>query len=535
MNSRALCLLFVALISIFAPPAARAQDYTFITNADNNGITITGYVGAGGDVTIPGTINGLPVTSIGNSAFLSATSLTGVTIPNTVTNLGTFAFGRCISLTNCTLIGSSVTRIADFAFYRCISLTSLLIPNSVTEVGDTAFYYCLGLTNIAIGNSVTKLGLQAFAYCIDLKAFAVDASNPGSAVWMESCLTRAQTRSFRAQEAELAATLFPMVSPMLDLLGFNIISLTSITVPNSVISIETGGFASCLSLTNCTLGSSVTSIGDSTFSYCTSLLTINVASSNATYSSVEGVLFDQGTNTLLTCPAGKMGSYQIPDGASIGSGAFTSCHSLTNITIPSSVASIGEWAFPDCVNLTAFTVDASNPTYSSVDGVLFDSGTNTLVACPGGRGGGYTVPAGVTTIGTRAFASCYNLNDVTMPDSVTHIESWAFYNCSSLTNITISDNVVSIGDQAFYNATILASVTIPDSVTTVGLAAFHFCTNLTYVTLGSGVASLSDLAFDNCINLKAVYCLGDAPAAGAQVFNNATSTQKPAYLAAAGP
>ena len=102
----------VTLLLLFTLPAVvQAQDYTYTTNADNT-ITITGYTGDGGDVVIPDTINSLPVISIGNAAF-----------------------------------------------WFCTSLTSVTIPNSVTSIGADAFYYCFGMSNVMIGNSITSIGI----------------------------------------------------------------------------------------------------------------------------------------------------------------------------------------------------------------------------------------------------------------------------------------------------------------------------------------------------------------------------------------
>jgi hypothetical protein len=110
---------------------------------NNDTITITSYTGSGGTVTIPNTINGLPVTSIGDWAFVGSSSLTSVTIPYGVTNIGYCAFQGCTSLTNAT-IPNSVTSIGVNAFCFCNSLTSVTIPSSVTSIGDGAFVTSIG-------------------------------------------------------------------------------------------------------------------------------------------------------------------------------------------------------------------------------------------------------------------------------------------------------------------------------------------------------------------------------------------------------
>jgi hypothetical protein len=134
---------------------------------NNGAITVTGYTGSGGAVTIPGTINLLPVTSIGTNAFSNCTNLTSVTIPNSVTNIGNGAFAFCSSLASVT-ISNGVTNIGDGAFVVCYSLTNVTIPNSVTSIGNSAFSWCTSLTSVTIGNSVTNIESFAFFNCYSL-------------------------------------------------------------------------------------------------------------------------------------------------------------------------------------------------------------------------------------------------------------------------------------------------------------------------------------------------------------------------------
>ena len=152
----------------------REQDpFTYGTN--NGTIAITGYYGPGGAVTIPDTINGLPVTSIGYQAFWLCTNLTSVTIPTSITSIGQGAFYFCTSLTNIT-IPTSVTSLGQDTFCYCWSLTSVMIPASVTSIGDHAFYDCTSLTNITIPASVTSIGAHAFSFCARLTSVTIPNS-----------------------------------------------------------------------------------------------------------------------------------------------------------------------------------------------------------------------------------------------------------------------------------------------------------------------------------------------------------------------
>jgi len=287
----------LAAILLALPGLAQAQ-LSYTTN--NGTITITGGCPTSpGALIIPETINGLPVTTVGDRAFSHCTRLTSITIPNSVTNIGSQAFYVCTSLTNVTM-PNSVTSIGSQAFEVCTSLTSITIPNNVTTIGDYTFARCTNLTGITIPNNVTSIGNQAFQACT---------------------------------------------------------SLTGITIPNSVTNIGELGFAGCTSLTNVVIGNSVTIIGNRAFQACTSLTAIEVDPANPTYCSVSGVLFNKSQTGLIAYPGGKTGAYIIPDTVSVvGSYAFSYCTNLTSITIPNSVRSIWPWAFSYCTRLASITI-----------------------------------------------------------------------------------------------------------------------------------------------------------------------------------
>ena len=135
----------------------------------------------------------------------------------------------------------------------------------------------------------------------------------------------------------------------------------------------------------------------------------------------------------------------------IGSYAFCNCSKLTSVTIPNSVTKIGADAFEACSKLTEINVENDNTAYSSVDGVLFNKDTTTLICYPAGKTGTtYTIPNSVTEIVADAFEGCSKLTTVTIPNSVTKIFNYAFFNCHNLTSVTIPNSVTLIGYKVFY-------------------------------------------------------------------------------------
>jgi hypothetical protein len=163
--------LFITLALLLMPVMTQAQVNYAVSG---NTAYVTNSPNASGNVVIANTYDGYPVTSIGYEAF-DDTSLTSVTIPNSVASIGGGAFGHCSGLTSVT-IGNSVTNIGNNAFEDCYSLTNVTIPDSVTRIGGYAFFECSGLTSVAIPNSVTGFGDLVFAYCSGLTSITIPNS-----------------------------------------------------------------------------------------------------------------------------------------------------------------------------------------------------------------------------------------------------------------------------------------------------------------------------------------------------------------------
>ena len=188
-------------------------------------------------------------------------------------------------------------------------------------------------------------------------------------------------------------------------------------------------------------------------------------------------------------------------------------------------------------------------------GVYFKIDTNNTVSVTGGNtkyNGDVVIPSkvtyngtaySVTSIGSKAFSTCYELVSVTIPNSVTSIGVMAFAVCSSLTSVIIPNSVISIGSMAFAKCISLKSLTIPSSVISIGEAAFEDCSSLTSVTIPNSVTTIDEYAFQGCSSLISIVSEIKNPfEISGNVFKNSYSTAtltvpvgtKPLYQSTAG-
>ncbi len=372
-------------------------DYT--TNA--GAIIITRYSQSCDVVDIPSSLNGLPVVEVGPYAFQDRAYLHSITIPNSVTNIGPGAFQGCMNLTNVLLpanlqsiadytfesceyltnlsipagvssIGTNafagcyylqnitlpagLTNIGPYAFSGCASLTGLPFPGALASIGEHAFDGCGSLTSITIRTNTTNIGTAAFANCIGLSAIGVISSNPRYSSVNGVLFNKSHTILMQCPAGATGDYSVPAsVTNIDDYAFYECRTLLNVTVPEGVQRIGTWAFDSCFGLTNLSLPNTVLDIGDVAFRNCISLTAITVDPGNPAYRSVDGVLFDKGITTLIQYPAGKAGSYRVPDSVmTIDDWAFADSFGLNRVTVGKNVSYVGDEAFYGCALSHAF-------------------------------------------------------------------------------------------------------------------------------------------------------------------------------------
>lgn len=317
------------------------------------------------------------------------------------------------------------------------SVTYDNITYTVTRIGDYAFFDCYRFTGLTIPNSVTSFGKDIFTRSPNLVSIVVESGNPKFDS-RDNCNAIVETATNTLVQG-CKGSVIPATVTSIGQRAFRGCSIKSITIPNSVTTIDAYAFCDCISLESITIPDSVTSIGEHAFYGCYKMTSAIIGNS------VTSI----GENAFAACMA--MTSIVIGNSVThIYGNAFRSCDKLTSIVIPNSVIYIGGFAFYDCCDLTSVTIPNS----------ITSLGERVFSACTSLAS--ITIPNSVTNIGTSAFDGCTGLTSITIPESVTRIGQWAFRDCKALTEIICESTTPPTTDiSAFDNVPTTVTLRVP--------------------------------------------------------------------------
>lgn len=382
-------------------------------------------------VDIPGSFDGLDVTTINESAFYGCSTITDVTIPEGIQSIKYRAFGNCTGLAS-VVIPESVTSMGNSIFRGCTSLSSVTLPEGITSIGTHFFRDCASLEGVTLPKGITTISNYAFCGCTNLASISLPEK-----------VTEIGSYAFR-ECTKLASLEIPEgVTSISDYLFYKCTGLTSVTIPSGITSIGSSAFYGCTGLTSIPIPEKVTKIGGSAFYGCKNVKSFTIP---------EGVT-SLGSYTFRDCQG--LTTFTLPEGiTNVGFGSFYNCSNLTSISIPDSVTKIDSYAFCQCYKLEAIDI-----------------------------------PQNVTSIGMYAFRSCTDLSEIEIPEGVTLIDYGAFQSCVGLSKVSIPDSVLTIDDYAFRHCA-LKSVVIPKNVTTLGDYVFQGCGGLKKVVMYDSLTSI---------------------------------------------
>jgi len=535
-------ILFIFITCIHARSfVSNGINYNIISAVSPYSVSVSSGVSYTGDIVIPTTVSHsdtlFSVTSINTNAFNGSSSLTSISIPNSVSTIGLGAFYGCTGLRSINLdptnqyfifIDGILYNASHSQLIYCLTnITGKIeIPETVTTIGSAAFNGCNGITSVSIPNSVTSVGSQSFYNCTNLATIVIgDSTNTGVKAGI-SIQSNAFTGCVGLTTLSLNLPIALYNSPFQ-----NLPSLTTLFIGNSVPIIDNYIFSNLTGLTKITLGRTNLAptkilVYPGAFNNSLNLETLNINSNlhiqSYSYSTGTVSPFSYITTLSIGNKVDSIGSYAfagctrlkstvVPNTVkSIGQSAFAGCTNMGAISLGSSVSEIAPGVFTGCSSLLNINVDNANVTYSSIDGVLYSKNQLTLIQYPIGRSGDYAIPTSVKTIGTSAFLSCVGLQSVQIPQAIISIQSSAFAN-SGLTLVSIGDAdsistaTVSIASDAFIGCKGITKLRLNKNFTfSSGNSPFQNLSLVTEILIGNGIISIPSNSFAGCTGLRSV-------------------------------
>ena len=495
-----------------------SNNYVGVTNDGTSGKSAYGSLTSGA-VVIPSTVTNdgttYTVTSIESSAFgnsssgSQSTAITSVTIPETVTTIGSYAFSRCSGITSVTFDGTpTVTTLETYAFYNCTALKSFTCPNSVTSLGTYCFANDGSLTSFTLpeNEEFTTIPSRCFAACSSLTSMVIPKS-----------VTTISNRAFSYAKSGGVGENLTDSSPCVALAtvtfedGSQLTSigneafrgctlLSTLDLPEKVETIGSATFYGCTALTSFTLPGNVSSVGLYAFVGCSGLTSITCQSLTpptmtdaSSYSYTDYFDSDVYSSATLYVPSGTTDTYAAADYWDKFTTTTALAYELTsdglyyeiidsdnnyvkviNINGESYNTYTGDIVIPETI-----TVGGTTYTVTAIGSSAFrESSTSTKGLTS------ISIPSTVTEIGHNAFTRCTALTSVTIPSSVTTICGEAFYYCSAITTLTIEgEGLNEVGDSAFMYCKEVTKIEMPSSVTSLGTLCFGFCYKIESLTL----------------------------------------------------
>lgn len=528
---------------------------SYTCDAYTNNCVITAYSGSESSVTIPSTLGGMTVTGIDGDAFYQNTTLTSVTIPESVEYIGSDCFYGCTSLTTLDLT-KGLKSIGAAAFEGCTSLTYLYIPPTVEEILASAFEGCSGLTQIDLCEGLVNIKSSAFEGCSSV-----------SDITLPSTLRNLGTYAF-SNCSSLSSVIIAEGLELVDRYAFRGCSvLTEIVFPESLTEIREYALRNCYALTDVIfLNPETVFASDDDIFYNCSGFTIHGAegSTAQTYAETYSMAFERldSVDPGLIDPGFESAQPLTESGEIIslnfnGEALYYTFEQSEDAEFSVEVASTFENPLKyemydaDFFLLSEFSVSGNNsfsdvftalpegtyyikvyPMNSTVGTgelcvefatppvsensvfeytVNVDGKTATITGYTAEPAGDLVIPGvidgyKVTAIGDSAFYECSGFTgSLTIPDSVTLIGSNAFSRCDGLTgSLILPDSITSIGDEAFAHCYgFNGNLKISNSITSIGKGTFWNCKGFVGdLTIPDSVISIGDMAFCNCYGFK---------------------------------